>query len=246
MEEAHHSAEFVKLAKELRQVSNRTLVARLRCHRAHRLRDIKLKEEEIDLQVQLFFKDDEGKKLLLRDMNEILRKDKSIGLFASGAQKKGQSSSHAAAPKLKELNLYPTAAQEQAAKEYLAKKTEKAVDVVKADYVTQMVALKKHNHHTKVKIEKMIGDRQSLINSWTWQEQMDEASGRNYFVGSKSAESDLRRHVRTTAQPHHLIHLTSTKTTLRSAWPSDSRHGKNRFQIRGTSAVNAAGDMLLR
>ena len=107
VEEAHHSVEFVKLAKELRQVSNRTIVARLRCHRAHRLRDIKLKEEEIDLQVQLFFKDDEGKKLLLRDTNEILRKDKSIGLFASGAQKKGQSLSNAAASELQQLNLNP-------------------------------------------------------------------------------------------------------------------------------------------
>ena len=121
-----------------------------------------MKEEEIDLQVQLFFKDDEGKKLLMRDTNEILRKDKSVGLFASGAQKK--------------------AAEAQAAKEYLGKKTEKAVDVVKAEYVTQMVGLKKHNHHTKVKVEKMIGDRQSLINSWTWQEQMDNASGNSYFV----------------------------------------------------------------
>ena len=76
------------------------------------------------------------------------------------------------------------AAEKQAAKEYLAKKTEKAVDVVKADYVTQMVALKKHNHHTKVKIEKLIGDRQILINSWTWQEKYDEASKRNYFVST--------------------------------------------------------------
>ena len=86
----HHSEEFIARAKELRNVSNRTIIARLRCYKAHRLRDIKLKEEEIDLQVQLFFKDDEGKKLLLRDTNEILRKDKSVGLFASSAQKKGR------------------------------------------------------------------------------------------------------------------------------------------------------------
>lgn len=69
--------------------------------------------------------DSEGKKLLVRDMNEILRKDKSVSLFPTAAQK--------------------NRAQKQAKIEYKKKKLDAALAIVETEYASRALELQNDN-----------------------------------------------------------------------------------------------------